>query len=75
MSNEYFFTSTTSTADNQMPTSQIKSFRPPVPVWKVIVGGEDGIQIFYTPEQLDQVPNWFHRKMQEFILGFKWQKL
>lgn len=20
-------------------------------------------------------PNWFHRKMQELILGFKWRKL
>lgn len=70
-----FFTSTTSTSDHVMPTSQLYSFRNPVPVWKVTIGGANGLQIFYTNEQLGQVPNWFHRKMQELTLGFKWQKL
>lgn len=28
---------------------------------------------FYRQDH--RVPNWFHRKMQELILGFKWQKL
>lgn len=70
-----FFTSTTSTSDYRMPTSQLNAIRNPVPVWKVVIGGENGIQIFYTAEKIDQVPCWFHRKMQELTLGFKWQKL
>ena len=67
-----FFTSTTSTSDYRMPINQVSV---PLPLWKVIIGGEHGIQIYYTAEQIDQVPNWFHRKMQELTLGFKWQKL
>ena len=67
-----FFTSTTSTSDYRIPINQVSV---PLPLWKVIIGGENGIQIFYTAEQIDQVPNWFHRKMQELTLGFKWQKL
>lgn len=42
--------------------------------WRLVIGrsAKDGIAIMFTDEQ---VPNWFHRKMQELILGFKWQKL
>jgi hypothetical protein len=29
--------------------------------------------ITYTPDK-GKEPNWFHRKMQELILGFKWRK-
>jgi hypothetical protein len=29
--------------------------------------------IIYTPDK-GKEPNWFHRKMQELILGFKWRK-
>jgi hypothetical protein len=28
----------------------------------------------YTPDKGEE-PNWFHRKMQELVLGFKWRKL
>lgn len=48
-----FFTTTTSTSDYRVPTSQSYAFRNPVPVWKVIIGGANGLQIFYTNEQLD----------------------
>jgi hypothetical protein len=42
--------------------------------WRLVIGhsAECGISIMYTDEH---APNWFHRKMQELILGFKWQKL
>lgn len=29
--------------------------------------------ITYNPPK-GKEPNWFHRKMQELILGFKWRK-
>ena len=29
--------------------------------------------VYYTPNE-GKEPNWFHRKMQELILGFKWRK-
>lgn len=29
--------------------------------------------VYYTPDE-GKEPNWFHRKMQELILGFKWRK-
>ena len=28
--------------------------------------------IHYTPNKGEE-PNWFHRKMQEWLLGFKWR--
>lgn len=49
-------------------------FRMPKYTWKVVIGANEshGITIGYTDEQ---VPCWFHRKMQELVLGFKWSKL
>jgi len=38
--------------------------------WEVLLVDE---QVIVTPE-VGKVPNWFHRKMQELILGFKWRK-
>ncbi len=29
--------------------------------------------VSYTPDK-GKEPSWFHRKMQEWILGFKWRK-
>jgi hypothetical protein len=30
--------------------------------------------IVYRPNK-GKEPNWFHRKMQEFCFGFKWEKI
>ena len=37
-----------------------------------LFGSERGL--VYTPLE-GKEPNWFHRKMQELILGFKWRKI
>lgn len=62
-----------------VPTSKLEKldykFIPnPMYTWKVVIGSSEahGLSIHYTNEQL---PCWFHRKMQEFVLGFKWFKL
>ena len=60
------------TIDPNQPTYQF--FSLPKYTWKVVIGHNEshGLTIGYTDEQ---VPCWFHRKMQEFVLGFKWSKL
>jgi len=37
-----------------------------------LIGGPNGA--VYNPSEGNE-PNWFHRKMQELILGFKWKKV
>lgn len=44
--------------------------------WRcTLFGGKDGAvpTIEWRPAK-GQVPNWFHRKMQELCFGFKWRK-
>lgn len=39
--------------------------------WELLIGGEHGIRI--DPGE-GKLPCWFHRKMQELLLGFQWRK-
>lgn len=45
--------------------------------WAVWLMGDYGSgqpgAIVYNPNK-GQVPNWFHRKMQELCFGFQWRK-
>lgn len=34
--------------------------------------GSDGATVYYPYK--NNVPNWFHRKMQELCFGFQWRK-
>jgi hypothetical protein len=48
-------------------------FPPKSSDWQChLFGSKRGL--VYTPFE-GQEPNWFHRKMQELILGFKWKKV
>jgi len=39
--------------------------------WRVEIGGQHGLSVYLLK---GQEPCWFHRKMQELLLGFKWRK-
>ena len=51
-----------------------QTFSGPQYVWRLFVCGgvESGFSISFTKEN---TPCRFHRKMQELILGFKWEKI
>lgn len=58
--------------DNKIavPKEQYRFVQVPKYAWKVQMGGNYGLTIMH-----ETAPNWFHRKMQELILGFKWSRL
>lgn len=41
--------------------------------WRCYMFGGDNMGLVYTP-RIDQVPNWFWRKMQYLCFGNKWVK-
>ena len=48
------------------------TFRQPVySKWKCSLFGHDSMGICYYPVE-GKEPCWFHRKMQELILGHRW---
>ena len=49
---------------------QFHVLKSPVYSWRVVLGYSTYIYVIEGKQ-----PNWFHRKMQELILGFKWEKL
>ena len=67
--NEHGHTSAMSTAPLFMKHSSITL--PKSSGWEVVIGGENGLRI--DPGR-GKLPCWFHRKMQELILGFVWRK-
>ena len=52
------------------PVFTYKRISPPVYEWKL----ELCHGTFWCVEK-GKAPNWFHRKMQELLLGFKWRKI
>lgn len=49
------------------------NFPPKSSDWQCYLFGDEKWGLVITPAE-GKEPNWFHRKMQEWILGFKWRK-
>ena len=48
-------------------------YSPKPSAWRCSLFGHTNNGVAYIPSE-GQVPNWFHRKMQTLVLGFKWEK-
>jgi hypothetical protein len=56
--------------DNLKTDWQVNLIKNPKYTWKChLIKG-----VWWMAEEGKQ-PNWFHRKMQEFCFGFKWEKI